>query len=351
VSAAWYNPLMWFGDQEETVLSQTIEKELLESGELRFTTQLTQTEKESIEESFKGDELILDRALKQPALEFVAPLPDKLASIDSKDVYVGDRVVAFDSSKYNMKNTFETKKVEVTRQKPIYSDKKSINGTSQIIGYEEVTEIVDTGIIATVDFGMCPNEVEVYKVYKVPEFTNDKEYIVSNGVIDGYASCVYGRILYDVKSFSSLATIAAGLTDGIVAYYKLDEKSGTTANNSVVGGVNGTANDARVFTSEIAGQINTSADFTQGNDYITLPLVNLGTSAFTFSAWYYGSTSAGTIVGHRLGINENWRFIAISPTAKFTMGVRTSSAIATPSSTTSITNNTKETMIIILMVE
>lgn len=78
----------------------------------------------------------------------------------------------------------------------------------------------------------------------------------------------------------------ADLNNGIVAYYKLDEITGTNAQDSVQG-LNGTANDARVFTSEISGIINTGADFTQGNDYI-----NIGTtqdfklgSAFTLSAW------------------------------------------------------------------
>jgi len=74
--------------------------------------------------------------------------------------------------------------------------------------------------------------------------------------------------------------ISSVLTDNLVSYYKLDEISGTTAEDSHSTN-DGTVNNARVFTSEAAGIINTDADFTQGDDYIGLG--TLGTLGSTWS--------------------------------------------------------------------
>jgi hypothetical protein len=77
------------------------------------------------------------------------------------------------------------------------------------------------------------------------------------------------------------------LSTNLLAYYKLDETSGTTAEDSH-GDNDGTANNARVFTAESGGILGTNgADFTQGNDTI-----NVGSSFnfaynsdFTISFW------------------------------------------------------------------
>ena len=73
-----------------------------------------------------------------------------------------------------------------------------------------------------------------------------------------------------------------------IAYYKLDETSGTTAFDSTPNEHDGTANNARVFTSEVTGVVNTGADFTQGNDYIDLNdkfTFIPDTLTFTVSVW------------------------------------------------------------------
>jgi hypothetical protein len=107
----------------------------------------------------------------------------------------------------------------------------------------------------------------------------------------------------------------ASLDTDVVSYYKMDEISGTTAVDSA-GNYNGTANNARVFTSEVAGQINTGLDLTQGNDYLTagsasnwkflhdgsswtishwlkLPTPNAGGRYFLFETANFGSSSIG----------------------------------------------------------
>ena len=76
--------------------------------------------------------------------------------------------------------------------------------------------------------------------------------------------------------------------DNITGYYKLDETSGTNAFDSTSNGNNGTANNARVFTSNTgtSGQINSGADFTQGNDKITLANnIVSPASSFTINIW------------------------------------------------------------------
>ena len=68
---------------------------------------------------------------------------------------------------------------------------------------------------------------------------------------------------------SSVSLASIDLTDGLISYYNLDETTGTIAVDSLNNN-NGTASNARIFTSELDGIINTGADFTQGNDYINL---------------------------------------------------------------------------------
>jgi 5-hydroxyisourate hydrolase-like protein (transthyretin family) len=111
---------------------------------------------------------------------------------------------------------------------------------------------------------------------------------------------------------------SADLTDGIVAYYKLDETSGTTASNSVSSSYTGTANNARVFTSEVAGIINTGADFTQGNDIIDFGANSLGqittSNSGTISAWSKGGTSGytNTIMSKRKDTSNYHGFFLVS---------------------------------------
>jgi len=86
----------------------------------------------------------------------------------------------------------------------------------------------------------------------------------------------------------------ADLTTDILAYYTLDEITGTSVRDST-GLYNGTANNQQIFTNEYLGIINTSADFTKGNDYIQLnnSLSNLvqGTE-FTISFWIKGNATS-----------------------------------------------------------
>lgn len=98
------------------------------------------------------------------------------------------------------------------------------------------------------------------------------------------------KTLFLVLLILSVASVSGSvnLTDGLIRYYSLDETSGTVAANSIALTNNGTANNARVFTAETVGVINTSANLSQGNDYIAIPSWNhhqRGSSGYSYSLW------------------------------------------------------------------
>jgi hypothetical protein len=71
------------------------------------------------------------------------------------------------------------------------------------------------------------------------------------------------------------------LKDNLVAYYKLDETSGTTATDSL-GSYNGTNNGATI---NQGGKIGKAYDFDGSNDYISSNGVFSSLTSFSFSAW------------------------------------------------------------------
>lgn len=82
------------------------------------------------------------------------------------------------------------------------------------------------------------------------------------------------------------------LTD-LISYYKLDETSGTNADDAH-GTNDGTANNARVFTTEVAGKINTGADFTETGDNINVPFTALNNqNQYSFSFWIKPNSAGG----------------------------------------------------------
>jgi len=86
------------------------------------------------------------------------------------------------------------------------------------------------------------------------------------------------------KKLTKHASWTSDLETDLVSYYKLDETSGTTATDSH-GDNDGTANNARVFTTEEDGIINTCADFTGGKDLIDIKGLLDGVSEGSISIW------------------------------------------------------------------
>ena len=85
------------------------------------------------------------------------------------------------------------------------------------------------------------------------------------------------------------------LTDNLVSYYKLDEITGTNADDAHASN-DGTASNARVFTSEIAGIINTGAEL-QGDDTVVMDgTINtaIGSGDFTVNLWVSGTCDGAT---------------------------------------------------------
>jgi hypothetical protein len=136
------------------------------------------------------------------------------------------------------------------------------------------------------------------------------------------------------------------LMDGLVTYYKLDEISGTNAQD-YFNLNNGTANNARVFTSEIAGQINTGADFTQGNDQINTNFVPVTNNDFTWNFWIKTSDSSSSFIlgsqsGNTVGVTVqfgDWGIGAFSGASTGTRWLGTGTTTSSIS-TVAINNNT-----------
>ncbi len=117
---------------------------------------------------------------------------------------------------------------------------------------------------------------------------------------------IYRVWIFAVASLMIFPLIFASpsLTDNLVSYYKLDEIAGTTASDER-GYQDGTANNERVFTTEVTGIINTGADFSQGSDFIELddaPWDDVFSGDFSVSVWVYNISSTG-ITG---GIVSKW---------------------------------------------
>lgn len=90
------------------------------------------------------------------------------------------------------------------------------------------------------------------------------------------------------RPFSGHATLG----NDIGGVWKFDEISGTTANDSKNTN-HGTASNARIFTTEAAGKRNTCADFTQGNDVISIAShSSISGDTMSYSFWTKGN---GTI--------------------------------------------------------
>ncbi len=90
------------------------------------------------------------------------------------------------------------------------------------------------------------------------------------------------------------ASWTASLNVQIVAYWKLDETSGTNAEDSTGNGFNLTASDAAVLSS-FPGIINSSADFRGGVFHMrnaTIPGVVTSGGTFTISMWVNGTSTA-----------------------------------------------------------
>jgi hypothetical protein len=81
-------------------------------------------------------------------------------------------------------------------------------------------------------------------------------------------------------------------TDNLVCYYKLDEISGTNADDAHSTN-DGTASNADIFTSEATGIINTGADFSAGDRNISCFdfYAAVGGNDFSISLWAYIDTS------------------------------------------------------------
>jgi len=105
-----------------------------------------------------------------------------------------------------------------------------------------------------------------------------------------YGDWVDGIWSIGSKSITKHAIWNATLENDLDSWWKLDEISGTNATDSW--GVNhGTANNTRVFTTNVTGIINTGADFTGGDDDIYMGTFEEDIKGVSF--WVYGAIETG----------------------------------------------------------
>ena len=177
---------------------------------------------------------------------------------------------------------------------PEYNEyEDNVDGYFEIIGgdYTVNTKLPTSGYISTTDNTFFNFDIELdYET----QYTYRAVVRYYDFVTESYKTFAGNtRTFTTIEEGSGGAGGELGLYEDLVSYYKLDETSGTNAED-IHGTNDGTANNARVFTSEIDGILNTGADFTQGDDYITLPDGTSSSNPFfsdvlSFSVWFKGS--------------------------------------------------------------
>lgn len=107
---------------------------------------------------------------------------------------------------------------------------------------------------------------------------------------------------------ASATTQALGVTptSGLVGYWKFDETSGTTANDSSGNGNNGRltsiSRSATWTTGKVGGALSFNGLLTKGS-YVSTPKISLG-GVFTMSYWYYdkSTTNPQVVIGESNGV-------------------------------------------------
>ena len=106
-----------------------------------------------------------------------------------------------------------------------------------------------------------------------------------------------------------------------LAYYTLDQNSGTTAGDSTPNNNDGTASNSRIFTSNTgtSGIINSGADFTQGDDEIVVNPINFGSNTFSAGLWArFDSTSSNQwLIMQTSGDDAFWRIVIFNGNIQF----------------------------------
>jgi hypothetical protein len=247
---------------------------------------------------------------------FVAELDKiKQASLDSKS----DKKEA-DKQECEEKIITSISLIESHEKEPTYTKERTIgdvkNGTQ-----ETVAEY----------YYSCEDIYDIYKeeidTKRIPFYINGELHSYMNLETSAERFTIY---VNDIKKGQEIKigknSIALALIQNSVVYYGLDEISGTTVTNAVSGVFTGTANNARVFTSQITGVINTSADFTQGQDYINMgAFINIHTNTTGTLAMWVQDKAGDAVFKHyffsRPSNSANDRLYIVSEGNDFKYGI------------------------------
>jgi hypothetical protein len=123
-------------------------------------------------------------------------------------------------------------------------------------------------------------------------------------------------------------------TSGLVAYYKLDEGSGSTAANSCTNttGINGTLNNGPLWTASPIQLAANALQFNGTSNYVELSnRINIGSSDFTIEAWVYPqSTSAGMVFAQDVCGDAEHQFRLYTTNSKISFDLSDASALGAP---------------------
>ena len=120
--------------------------------------------------------------------------------------------------------------------------------------------------------------------------------LIGNNYCLGATSSTAGSSAYHIWSPNGSVedgpcNYSQSLVTNLIAYWEMDETSGTTARDSM-GLYNGTTTGSTV---NQPGKIGTSYKFNETSNYVYLPLnlaINTATTGYTFSAWIYAEAKA-----------------------------------------------------------
>jgi len=138
-------------------------------------------------------------------------------------------------------------------------------------------------------------------------------------------------VLISLMCFFLVSFILAGLTDGLAAYYKMDDDAASTAVDDEIDAYEGTAS-FNTDDNSVTGKIETALNFVKtSSDYVNIGTHTLGSSGeFSFSLWAKATDPLAwsCLIGHRDDSPLLWRFIGVEADGDVAFYLRTSAEIS-----------------------
>ena len=142
----------------------------------------------------------------------------------------------------------------------------------------------------------------------------------------------------NVQANHTISATFTAITGDMVAWWKFDETSGTTASDSSGNGKNGTLNGSCTW---VAGKINNAVNIPGGTSYVSVPnSINSGVTNFSISAWVYMNSESANMRIFDFG-SSTTSYMEMTPlhaasSGKYQFVIRTSSTTKTVTGTAAL---------------